>query len=394
MFRSANIKTYAMAAGHLFCDMNSGILPALLPFLIFAYDFTYAAGAALIFAANIVSSVSQPFIGIYSDIISKKWMVPLGLILGSFGLSIIGFLDSYWAIFVAIMISGLGTALFHPEAAKTVTMSAGKNKASDMSIFSLGGTIGFALGPVVATALLLLWDLQGLLVLILPSLIMSLVIWKVTSKDTNKKVLASNTSQKEDLPKDQWKPFSILSVVLIMRSIVFISLNTFIPLFWITVILQSSESGNMLLSLFLVATSVGTLFGGRIADRLGYIKVIGFSFVSLVPVLLVLTITESLILSAIMIIFAGFFIFVPYSSLVVLGQQYLPNRVGLASGVTLGLSVSAGGVFVPVLGKVADLYGVPTVMTIIFIISIIALLFTLILTRSHKKLELSHEYSS
>ena len=99
MFKSANRKTYSMAAGHLFCDMNSGILPALLPFLIFAYDFTYTAAAALIFAANIVSSVSQPFIGIYSDIISKKWMVPLGLILGSSGLAVIGFLDNYWAIF-------------------------------------------------------------------------------------------------------------------------------------------------------------------------------------------------------------------------------------------------------------------------------------------------------
>src|SRR5699024_11462000 len=106
------------------------------------------------------------------------------------------------------------------------------------------------LGPVVATALLLLWDLQGLLVLILPSLIMSLVIWKVTSKDTNKKVLASNTSQKEDLPKDQWKPFSILSVVLIMRSIVFISLNTFFPFFWFTVFLYSIDSGIIFLVFF------------------------------------------------------------------------------------------------------------------------------------------------
>ena len=381
-----------MAAGHLFCDMNSGILPALLPYLIFAYDFTYTAAAALIFAANIVSSVSQPFIGIYSDIISKKWMVPLGLILGSSGLAVIGFLDNYWAIFAAIMVSGLGTALFHPEAAKTVTLNAGKNKASDMSIFSLGGTLGFALGPIVATVMLMLWDLQGLIILIIPSLIMSLIIWKVTSEPAGQKTPVSSAATAQVLPQDQWKPFSLLSVVLITRSIVFISLNTFIPLFWITIILQSNESGNILLSIFLISTSAGTLFGGRIADSLGYLNVIRYSFIGVVPVLFILSVTESFALSALMIIAAGFLIFMPYSSLVVLGQQYLPNRVGLASGVTLGLSVSAGGVFAPVLGKIADMYGVSTVMTVIFVVAVIALIFTLMLSRMHKQLKLNASY--
>ena len=392
MFKSANRKTYSMAAGHLFCDMNSGILPALLPYLIFAYDFTYTAAAALIFAANIVSSVSQPFIGIYSDIISKKWMVPLGLILGSSGLAVIGFLDNYWAIFAAIMVSGLGTALFHPEAAKTVTLNAGKNKASDMSIFSLGGTLGFALGPIVATVTLMLWDLQGLIILIIPSLIMSLIIWKVTSEPAGQKTPVFSAATGQVLPQDQWKPFSLLSVVLITRSIVFISLNTFIPLFWITIILQSNESGNTLLSIFLISTSAGTLFGGRIADSLGYLNVIRYSFIGVVPVLFILSVTESFALSALMIIAAGFLIFMPYSSLVVLGQQYLPNRVGLASGVTLGLSVSAGGVFAPVLGKIADMYGVSAVMTVIFSVAVIALIFTLMLSRMHKQLKLNASY--
>ena len=82
----------------------------------------------------------------------------------------------------------------------------------------------------------------------------------------------------------------------------------------------------------------------------------------------------------------------PYSSLVVLGQQYLPNRVGLASGVTLGLSVSAGGVFAPVLGKIADMYGVSTVMTVIFVVAVIALIFTLMLSRMHKQLKLNASY--
>jgi len=378
-----------MAMGHLFCDMNQGALPAILPFLIFNYNFNYAAVAGLIFAANIVSSVFQPFIGLYSDKVSKRWMVPLGLLLGSGGLAIIGFLPNYGSIFIAVMLSGMGIAIFHPEAAKTVTLTSGKNKASSMSIFSLGGTIGFALGPIVVTTFVLLWDLQGLIVLIVPSFVMGFLIMRQKNKPTEE-VLGT---QREEIPteqqeikarEDRWKPFFILSVVLSIRSIVFYNLNTFIPIFWITVLFQSSSSGNVLLSIFLLSGAVGTLIGGRIGDQYEFVKIIRISFILLVPILFILSFAKSSILAGVLIILAGMLIFIPYSSMVVLGQNYLPNRVGLASGITLGVAVSVGGIFAPLFGKIADIYGAQVVMFVIFCTSIIAIVFSFILSSKSK----------
>lgn len=379
MYRKVNSKTYTMAAGHLFCDMNQGALPAILPFLILNYGFSYTAAAGLILAANIISSIFQPLIGLYSDKASKSWMVPLGLLLSGGGLAAIGFLSNYWLIFISVMISGLGIAIFHPEAAKIVNLTSGEHKATSMSVFSLGGTMGFALGPIIVTASVLLLGLQGLFVLIIPAIIMAFITMRPTTiKPTVKSIDKQNNKRTHsgEVKSDQWRPFSLLSIVLCVRSIVFYGLNTFIPLLWVSVFLQSDSSGNVLLSAFLLFGAMGTIIGGRIADTYGLVKLIRISFVLLVPILFFLSLTESPLIAGALIILAGIFIFMPYSSMVVLGQKYLPNRLGLASGITLGVAVSAGGIFAPLLGRIADSFGIQTVVFVLFCISIISILFS------------------
>ncbi|MET3504285.1 MFS transporter [Halalkalibacter oceani] len=386
MYRHVNSKTYTMAAGHLFCDMNQGALPAILPFLILNYGFSYTAAAGLILAANIISSIFQPLIGLYSDKASKGWMVPLGLLLSGGGLAAIGFLSNYWLIFISVMMSGLGIAIFHPEAAKTVHMTSGEQKATSMSVFSLGGTMGFALGPIVVTVSVLLWGLQGLLTLIIPAIIMGLITMRPLNKPVTKNdgMEKKERTRPDEIKIDQWKPFSLLSIVLCVRSIVFYGLNTFIPLLWVSVFLQSGSSGNVLLSLFLLFGALGTIMGGRIADTYGLVKLIRISFALLVPILFLLSATDSPLLAGGFILLAGIFIFMPYSSMVVLGQKYLPNRLGLASGITLGVAVSAGGIFAPVLGRIADSYGIQTVLLVLSCISIISMLFSYTLSVDKK----------
>jgi FSR family fosmidomycin resistance protein-like MFS transporter len=374
-----------MAVGHLICDMNQGALPALLPFLITKYNYSYTEIAGLILAANLVSSIIQPLIGHYSDRTSQRWMLPAGILLGSGGLVVIGILSSYWAIFFAVMISGIGIAIFHPEAAKTVNRVSVTNKASNMSIFSFGGTLGFALGPVVITASILIWGIKGIFILIVPAVIMSIVFLKLR----NQKKYQENVSEHvtDIVNKDQWKPFSLLSIILCIRSIVFYGLNTFLPIYWVSILLQSKSYGSSMLSVFFLFGGIGTLFGGRLADRFGYITIIKISFAALVPTLLLLSIVKNPIIATTMLICAGVLIFLPYSSMVVLGQKYLPNRLGLASGVTLGLAVSVGGIAAPVLGKIADIYGVQNVMIVIFCISIVSTLFSFTLSNEKEKVQ-------
>ena len=138
----------------MFTDIAQGSVPALLPFLKAADHLSLAALSALVLAATISSSVIQPLFGHVSDRVSLPWLMPLGPALGGLGIALAGFAPSYGLTFAAIVLSGLGVAAFHPEGSRFANYVSGARRARGMSLFSVGGNIGFALGPVLVTPLL------------------------------------------------------------------------------------------------------------------------------------------------------------------------------------------------------------------------------------------------
>jgi FSR family fosmidomycin resistance protein-like MFS transporter len=134
------------AAGHAFTDLNQGALPALLPYFTLVYHFTYAQAAGLTFAATIASSVAQPFFGQMADRVPAAWLIPAGVFCAGLGMSLVGVVPTYPFMVLALIPAGLGVAAFHPEAARGMHAASGRLKATSMSVFSMGGTAGFALG--------------------------------------------------------------------------------------------------------------------------------------------------------------------------------------------------------------------------------------------------------
>jgi FSR family fosmidomycin resistance protein-like MFS transporter len=106
-----------LSAGHIATDINQGALPAMLPFFIVAYDLSYTAAAAIVFAVNMSSSVVQPLFGLAADRFSKPWLLPGGLLLAGSGLALTGLFHDYQSILLLGVISGIGIAAYHPEAA-------------------------------------------------------------------------------------------------------------------------------------------------------------------------------------------------------------------------------------------------------------------------------------
>jgi FSR family fosmidomycin resistance protein-like MFS transporter len=153
--------------------------------------------------------------------------------------------------------------------------------------------------------------------------------------------------------------------VVITRSIVFFGLNTFIPLYWTRAMHGSKEGGGYALTTFLFAVAAGTLIGGRLADRYGRRIVIVVSLIAVVPMLLLMLSTRSLVGGTLLLIPVGLTLAASNSVVVVMAQEYLPNRVGLAAGVTLGLSMTIGGLLMPLFGSIADHHGLPTALLIL-----------------------------
>src|SRR3954449_12884849 len=152
-----------VSAGHMFTDVSQGAVPALLPFLKSDMHLSYAAVSALVLAATISSSVIHPVFGRYSDLRSLPHLMPLGVLFGGLGIAAAGLAPSYGLVFLAIVVSGIGVAAFHPGGSRFANSLSGAKRASGMSLFSVGGNVGFALGPVVVTPLLLAFGLQGTL---------------------------------------------------------------------------------------------------------------------------------------------------------------------------------------------------------------------------------------
>ena len=349
-----------LSVGHLVTDINQGAIPAMLPFFIAAHDLSFTAAAGIVFAANMASTVVQPLFGHAADRFSKPWLLCAGMVLAGSGLALSGLCANYLLIILLAMLSGIGIAAYHPQAARLINFAAGEQKASAMSIFGIGGTVGFALGPLLITGALLNWGLAGTLVLIAPVSLMACIVLTQLAKLSalEERAVRQATASSHTTAREAWWPFARLTLTVVGRSILFYGLNTFIPIYWIHAFKTPESIGATALTVMAASGIAGNLLGGRLADRIGQKKVILIGF-GLLIVLMPLFVRVSHPMAAMaLLVPIGVCLMATYSPTIVMGQQYLPSHIGLSSGVTLGVAVAVGGAVAPVLGKIADLFGV------------------------------------
>lgn len=373
--RRTDVDRRAMAtlsAGHLFTDLAQGAIPALLPFLIVRDHLNYASASALILAATISSSVIQPLFGHLSDRRSLPWLMPVGPALGGIGVGLVGIAPSYGLTFAAVVLSGLGVAAFHPEASRFANYVSGERRSSGMSLFSVGGNIGFAVGPILVTPLVLIFGLPGTLFLIIPTMLMSVVIVRELPRLVRFRVVPDDDSRLPGAAPDAWRPFALLGVVIALRSFIYFGFVTFVPLYFIRVLHTSKTIGSAALTAMLIGGAIGTMVGGRAADRFGRRKVLRTSMLIL-PGLIVAFLLSGPALAIVFAALTGGVTIATFAVTIVMGQEYLPGRIGVASGVTIGLSIGLGGVGAPLLGLLADAYGLRAVFEVVAVFPLLCL---------------------
>jgi FSR family fosmidomycin resistance protein-like MFS transporter len=288
------------------------------------------------------------------------------------GLGAAALMPTYGLIWLAIAISGVGVAAYHPEGARYASYASGSRRATGMSVFSVGGNAGFAAGPVLATPAFLLLGLRGgWIVGLLPVAVAVALALAVPRIDALQLAATAPTVRARE-GADQWGAFFRLTGVLLARSILFYGLNTFIPLYWIGVFRQPPGAAGAALATLLVVGAAGTLIGGRLADRHPRRTVVATAVALTAPLLLLLLAMPAPLPAGAVLVPLALVLYVPSSLMVVMGQEYLPSRVGTASGVTLGLAVSVGGVLTPALGFVADHAGLQTALLLLVLAPAVA----------------------
>ncbi len=376
-----------LALSHVCDDANQSFLPALLPFLIVAHGLSYTAAATLILAMNVSSSVVQPAIGILADRVAMPVLIAIGVFLAGAGIAMIGVVPDYWMMFAFALCSGLGVAIFHPEAARFANYVAGSKKVTGMRWFSAGGNAGFAIGPMFATGAIALFGLHGTLVAIVPVTVIAVFVVLELPRLHVARALVRKAAAAA-LPKhDNWPAFMRLGVFITIRSMAYIGLVGFVPLYFVGALHTSPTVGSLALTAMLTVGIAGTILGGPLADRYGRRRIILWSTacaaVMILATIAILDHVPSVPFAFAALIVVGFVITASQSAFLVVGQEYLPNHLGVASGVTIGLAVSLGGIFSPVLGAIADHYGVAAAILAIGVLTALAAASALTLPESN-----------
>jgi FSR family fosmidomycin resistance protein-like MFS transporter len=354
---------YLLMIGHACADMGGGSLPALLPFLIVQNEWSYTMAAGLVFAANIVSSVTQPFIGYLGDRFSKPWLMCLGIVLSGGGIAVIGFLSDFRWCFVAVAVAGFGCALFHPEGAKLANALAGDKKASGMSVFTFGGNLGVSAGPLILSGAMLLFGLRGTIVFLIPALILAgALFFKLGT--FNKVVVAEKKIKIEAgiVEKEDWKGFSKVTCAMFIHSVTSFGFTTFLPIFWVTVLLRSATEGSLMLTISAAAGSLAILLGGSFAEKYGYKHIILGSALIGVPLYLSFALSRNVPVEILIVVLISLIASGPRSPMIAMAQSFTPNKIGFSSGITMGLATSLGGMTSPLLGRIGDAFGLNAVM--------------------------------
>ena len=349
-----------LSSGHLATDFANGALPALLPFLKERFSLSYTAVGGVVLASQASSSLIQPLFGLWSDRRGAMWLLPSGVALAGIGIALAADAPSYWLVLLLVLASGLGSAAFHPEGSKFAGFVSGRRRASGMAWFSLGGNVGYALGPVAATAVVTALGLRGGLVLAVPSLAVAVAILATTPylRGFAPEATVARAHQGAD---DRWAMKLLLGVIA-LRSVAWFTLIAFVPL-WEVSLGHSKSHGNHLLALMLFSGGVGTLLFGPLADRFGRKPVLLGSVIATGPLVLLFVLVGG-VPGAIALALVGACIVGTFGVTMVMGQEYLPNHIGMASGLVIGLSVGLGGVAAVVLGRVADATSLRTALLV------------------------------
>jgi FSR family fosmidomycin resistance protein-like MFS transporter len=363
-----------LSVGHFVTDINQGALPALLPYFKEALNLSYTLSGVILLSANLTSSIIQPVFGHLSDRKPMGWFLPFTPFIACLGIALAGFVSNYSLLLLCVMISGVGVASFHPEGFKTAYFFTGDKKATGMSLFAVGGNLGIAVGPITALALVSYFGLKGTLGLILPGILIAVILLLNLSWIFSPVQSAHKDAKKEakkPLSKDQKRSFSLLISIATVRAWTQLGLATYIPFYYINYLKGNPLYAGKLVSTFLMAGALGTLVGAPLADRWGHKKFLLITMLSSFPLLL-LFYNSSGFITFILLGISGMVLISSFAVTTVMAQAILPHHLGMASGMMVGFTISAGGIGVTLLGTVADTWGVPMAIKTVFVMPLIA----------------------
>lgn len=376
-------KAMYLAVGHFVIDLYAAFLPPFLPLLIDKFQISFTSASLLAAVLSLSASMTQPVFGFLFDRLAGWKMIIWGPVVAGLSLSILGLAPHYSVLILLLILGGLGLSSFHPEAAALTTSFSGQRRTWGMSIFMLGGNLGYSLGPFLILLVVIHLGLKWSLLASLPAIGTAWVLYRYARLGDKVPKVHPIPNTSTESSNSRVLGFSVLFSVVMLRVTTVLSLVTFLP------VVQKLRGFSLMaagssMTVFMACGALGGLIGGYVADRKGRKKIILASFVLALPVLSAFLYWKGP-MSLLTLALLGFLLYMSEPSCIVLAQEMVPQQARIASGFIMGMAWGLAGAGVLGIGVLADLFGIEWALRFLLLLPAGSLIFSFFLPSEVRK---------
>jgi FSR family fosmidomycin resistance protein-like MFS transporter len=354
---------------HMLNDSIQSVIPAIFPILEESMNLSYLQLGFIGFALQMTASILQPIVGLYSDKKPSPFLLPLGLMFTLIGMLGLAISPNYYFVLLSVVFVGIGSSVFHPEGSKVVYLAAGPRRGLAQSIFQVGGNGGQSLAPILTALVFVpLGQFGAIWFTVVAGLAVILLIYiAIWYKDKLEYETLHKRNNKKEVKIEQKNKKQVKTAMMLLIFFVFVrswyhtSITIYYPFFIMNEYGISIEKAQVFIFLFLIAGAIGTFVGGPLSDRFGRRNIIMLSMLGSTPIALVLPYVNET-LAYLLLFINGFIVLSSFSVTVVYAQELIPGKIGAVSGLMVGLAFGLGAIGAVVLGGLADIFGVKSVM--------------------------------
>jgi FSR family fosmidomycin resistance protein-like MFS transporter len=365
-----------IATGHFVNDAYTGFLAPLLPLLMERLQFPLSRAGMLASVLSASTSLAQPIFGVINDRFNRRFFVFLGPLISGIFICSLGYAPSYGMLIVLLLFCGLGSAIFHPSAAATVSRVSGSRKEWGMSLFITFGNIGHAVSPLLVVPVVLYFGFQAVPILIFPAIVIAFLLFRQLPRS---EILPGHPHavQRHRGRQGQRLTLTLHLVISMLRSVIISGFGTFIPVY-MHARGHSLFSAGVTVTVFQSIGAMGSLLSGHFAARFDRRRIIIITLLASGP-LLAGFIFFSGWLALLALALSGILLYFSFPLNVVMAQALYPHRSSMVSALMIGVSWGVAGLLMTPLGFIAEEVGLQSaLLTLTFIGTLAALLASLL----------------
>ena len=348
---------FSIAIAHMLNDLLQAVIPAAYPILKDKYNLTFTQVGLITFSYQLAASLLQPFVGFYTDKRPKPYSKIFGMVFTLAGIVLLSYASDFGLILVSVVLVGIGSSIFHPEASRVSYLASGGKRGLAQSIFQIGGNTGTAIGPLLVAWIVVPNDQHYIIWFAIVAILAMVVLWHIGNWYHNH--LNLTNGKKKDIVLPDLSQTRIVVSVIILLVLIFskyfyvASITSYFTFYLMDKFSLEVQDAQFHLFLFLLSLAIGTLLGGPLGDKFGRKYVIWFSVLGVAPFALLLPYAD-LFWTTILSVIIGTMLASAFPAILVYAQELLPKKLGMVSGLFYGFAFGMGGLGSALLGNLAD----------------------------------------